>query len=114
MSSHQLNQDPILPSPSLHASILSPIQAIPTSAIYPLGSPTFIHGGLLSAEELSIVSPTCSTPNEALLPFSASKKYPQLTQMLNRWHYQGQGLGPQEQGIMKPIIAQKHPGFHGL
>ena len=34
--------------------------------------------------------------------------------MLNRWHYQGQGLGPQEQGIRNPIIAQKNLGFHGL
>ena len=34
--------------------------------------------------------------------------------MLNRWHYQGQGLGPQEKGIREPIIAQKNLGFHGL
>ncbi len=105
-SSHQPNQDPILPSPPLHASILPPIQAIPPSKIYPLGSLTFIHGGLLSTEELRTVSPHCSTSDKTLPPFFSSKKYPQLVQMLNQWHYQGQGLGPQEQGIRKPIIAQ--------
>ena len=34
--------------------------------------------------------------------------------MLKKWKYQGQGLGPHEQGNTEPVIVNTHPRSHGL
>ena len=109
LSSSTPDQDPTPPSPPLHDPILSPILPNPPPSLYPLGSLTFTHVGPLTMKAMNSISTICSSPNEEIPPFSPRKRYPTLVQMLKKWHYQGQGLGPQEQGIMELIIVKAHP-----
>ena len=109
LSSSNPNQDPILPYPPLHDPILSPILPNPSPSLYTLGSLTFIHAGLVAVEELNSLSTICSSPNAETPPFSPSKPYPTLVQILQKWNYQGQGLGPQEHGTIEPIMVMRYP-----
>ena len=109
LSSSHPDQDPILPSPLINDPILSPIQTSPSPSLYTIGSLTFIHGGPIATETLNSVSNICSSTNEETPPFSPSKKYPTLVQMLKKWNYQGKGLGQQEHDTIELVIVNAHP-----
>lgn len=73
-----------------------------------MGSSTFIQSSLLN----QIIIPY--SPKNEIASCLKRNKYPIAKNICQSIHYQGEGLGIHEQGILEPLHIKENPNCHDL